>query len=245
MLRSRIKIDFKVDDDYLIIHTLRNTGSDQFSSDKYKKDLIAFQDYAWDLNKNCYNFLIGRSSAKDIAGKNLQKILKKLPEFIEKIKSSKKYQKIRTQTKKYRDFCESEWGKNYPATVKIVEDLIGLKFDNSFTVYITHPSQKNGIYLGDNIIEWGHNEDWPNYTVVYLWHEILHAYFGFSDEEHAVIELIIDNELRIKLNGGKYPPFKGHRDLNNIKKTLLPFWMRYLKSKEKNINKFIKQILRK
>ena len=93
------------------------------------------------------------------------------------------------------------------------------------------------------MIAWGHNEDWPNYATVYLWHEILHSYLGYSEKEHALIELIADEELRIQLNGGKYPPFVvGHKNLEKMKKKLLPQWRKYLKLKNRNIREFLRKV---
>ncbi|KKU99309.1 MAG: hypothetical protein UY32_C0002G0045 [Candidatus Jorgensenbacteria bacterium GW2011_GWC1_48_8] len=119
---------------------------------------------------------------------------------------------------------------------------MGLKLNKKIAVYITHPGLKNGRYVGNNTIEWGHNEDWPNYATIYLWHEILHSYIGYSEKGHAVIELITDEELRTQLNSGKYPPFVGHKYLKSIKNRLLPQWRKYLNSEERNIRKFIKEI---
>ena len=122
-----------------------------------------------------------------------------------------------------------------------MKKLTGLKLNKKFTVYITHPSLRNGRYRGNNTIEWGHHENWRNYATIYLWHEILHSYIGYGDKEHAVIELITDEELRIRLNGGKYPPFVGHNYLGNMKKKMLPKWREYLKSDQHNIRDFIKK----
>ena len=84
---------------------------------------------------------------------------------------------------------------------------------------------------------------WKNYSTIYLWHEILHSYFGDSDIEHAIIELIVDEELRSRLNNAKYPPFEGHKNLSELKKKILPHWRKYLKSEAKDIKKFQKEIL--
>lgn len=119
-----------------------------------------------------------------------------------------------------------------------MEDITGLQFDESFTVYITHPSMRNGRSWGNNIISWGCKEAWPNYSVVYIWHEILHTYFDRSEKSHALIELITDNELRAQLSGVTYPPFEGHADLAILKKKLLPQWKKYLKSAPRDIKNF-------
>ena len=60
-------------------------------------------------------------------------------------------------------------------------------------------------------------------------------------KEHAVIELITDEELRTRLNGGKYPPFVGHGYLQKVKEKLLPKWRKYLKSEKQNIREFIRK----
>ncbi len=135
--------------------------------------------------------------------------------------------------------------KNYEASNHLIADIIGLSFSKNFTVYITHPSLKNGKSISDGKIEWGHKEEWPNYTTIYLWHEILHSYLPHDDLSHAIIQLITDNELRILLNGGRYPPFEGHEDLFPIMKKLLPYWKRYIvASGDKDILAF-RKLMRK
>ncbi len=164
------------------------------------------------------------------------------------LKGSEKFLKILDQTKKYLEFVENQWNKNFSFTFALMKELTGFSFKKNFIVYITHPSLKNGIYLGKNKIGWGHHEDIPNYSTIYLWHEILHSYLSFSNLDHALIQLLTDNELRIRLNGGKYPPFLGHEYLKPLMKKILPYWKKYLKSKKKDILKFknyLKRTLKK
>ena len=235
-----IKLNFRIDSDHLIVHTLSSMGNDRFSSTKYKKDIVAFQTYAWRKCRPCYNLLVGRSSAIEVANGQLQKTIRHLPKYLNELKKSKQYKKIYHQTEVYLNFCKNQWNDNYLVAKEIVSELIGFKLNKKFNVFITHPSLRNGSYKGDNTIEWGHNEDWFNYTTVYLWHEILHSYFGWSDKEHAIIELI-DEELKARLNGKKYPLPEGHKHLKTIKKQLLPTWKKYLSSKKRNIKKLMKE----
>ncbi len=158
---------------------------------------------------------------------------------------SKEFKKILNQTEKYLEFCKKQWRKNYDMTSEIIKELTGLKLNKNFTVYITHPSQRNGRYLGNNQITWGNSEKWPNYTTVYLWHEILHSYFLNSDLVESIIELIADNEIRCRLNGCKYPPFEGRKRLIATKKKLLPHWKKYLKSGKRDIKKFHREMSKK
>lgn len=236
-----IKLNFRIDDDYLIVHTLLNMSKDRFSSVKYKSDIVDFQNYAWKKSKTCYNLLVGRLSVKEVVNSELHKISKQLPSFLRELKTSKQYKKLRRQTEECLKFCKNQWSKNYAVASKTVSDLTGLKLNKKFDIYITHPSLKNGSYRGSAMIEWGHHEDWPNYATVYLWHEVLHSYLGRSDKEHAVIELITDEELRVRLNGGEYPSFVGHKHLGKIKQKLLPRWRKYLRSEKRNIREFIRK----
>ncbi|HDH31432.1 MAG TPA: hypothetical protein ENH26_01515 [Candidatus Wolfebacteria bacterium] len=242
-----MKLNFKIDKNYLIINTLSCTGDYGFSSKKYQKDIIAFQNYAWNKSKKYYDFLAGRTvfSPELLAAKNLKSFTSKLhyelPNFLSTLKRSKEFKKIYLQTKKYSKFCDAQWKKNYTKTSKIIKELTGFNLNQTFNIYITHPSQKHGKNLGNNEIGWGHSENWPNYITVYLWHEILHSYFTISNLSHAIIELITDEELRKKLNKIKYPPFVGHQYLTEIKKKILPLWKKYLKSSNKDIDKFQKQ----
>lgn len=245
-----IKLNFKIDKDYLVYHTLINTDEDRFSSKNYKEDIISFQNYAWNLDKEIYNFLLRRSSGcfLDIKFLTSFDLNKKFKKFFSKIKKSKVFQIIYKQTQKYLTKSKKEWAENIERTTDIMSELTGIYFkkeNKTFDVYITHPSLKNGMnyaHLNLNIIEFGHYEDFPNYFTIYMWHEILHFYLGSSDLEHAIIELIVDNELRIKLNKGKYPPFEGHKELDSLKQKILPYWRKYLENKAKNIYEFINKI---
>jgi len=102
--------------------------------------------------------------------------------------------------------------------------------------------------VDNQTIVWGHPEEWPNYSTVYLCHEIMHILTNLdpSDITHAVIELMTDNELRIRLNNkGKYFQYPGHKHLRKLEKNILPEWKKYLKKPEKNIFNFIKDLKKK
>lgn len=232
-----MKLNFIINEDYLFVHTLSSTSSDRFSSKKYKKDIIALQNLAWRKSKRCYNFLIGRLLPNDWTDKNVKSLSREFPIFLNAARKTSQYKKILLQTKKYLNFCQDQWNKNYSFSQIVMKELTGFELNKIFDVYITHPSLKNGRYLGNNKIVWGHNEDWLNYTTVYLWHEILHSYFKNTDWSHALIQLMADNELRIRLNSGKYPPFVGHENLFPLMRRMLPYWKKYLKSKQKDILK--------
>ena len=233
------KIEFVIDPDYLIAHTLTYAGRRSFSSKKFNKDIENLQNYAWSKSKVFYNVLAGRILPGDLTDKNLGNLAAELPKYLGALKKSKEYNKILLQTKNYLTFCKIRWENKFQRTSKILNDLTGLKFEKErFTIYITHPSLRNGQSLGNNKITFGHNEDWKSYSTIYFWHEILHSRLPRDDLGHAIIELITDEELRVNLNGGHYPPFVGNPDLSRLKKRILPYWKEYLVSDKKDILKF-------
>jgi hypothetical protein len=239
---SNPKVEFVIDLNYLITHTLVYAGRHDFSSKKFNNDIESFQNYAWSKSKVFYDFLAGRPIPGDLNNKNLSTLAKGLQKYLEIIKKSKEYGKILLQTQNYLKFCKTQWENNFQRTSKIIKDLTGFKFKNErFIIYVTHPSLRNGVSLGGNKIAFGNTEDWRNYSTVYLWHEILHSkipFDGYASIGHAIIDLVADEELRISLNGGYYPPFIGNPDYSKLKKQILPYWKKYLVSDKKDILKF-------
>jgi len=237
-MKEKIKLNFKINEDYLVFHVV----SSGFFSDKHKKDIAAFRNFAWGKSNVLYNFLRGAYDPS----LGVAEFSKKILEFVSSLRKSKEFKLILDQTKDYLSFCEKQWMQNYVIGHKTIKDLTGFKLDETFDVYITHPSLANGAFLAPSTIRWGHSEDWPNYTTVYLWHEVLHSYFQPSTEiNHALIELITDNELRIRLNGGEYPPLVGHETLSELREKILPYWRDYLKRNKKDIFELEKALEKK
>lgn len=174
-------------------------------------------------------------------------VSKKIEKIYQEILKSKEFKKILSETEKYKDWTEKQWEKNEKFILNYFRNALGLKIPNyKIVVYIFHPDLYNGHsdYQTKTIL-WGHSEEWKNYSVVYLAHEILHILigrkYGNYDLMHAIIELAANNELRIRLNKkGVY--FKegksviAHSYLEDLKKKILPFWKEYLKNrKERSI----------
>ena len=240
-----MKISFHVDQNYLLLHTLKSSGDNCFSSNKYANDIVALQNLAWKINKNIYHMLTGKFNIEQIIDMDIGDITLDIKNFFINIKKSKEFYNILLQTSSYAKFCENQWIKKFNYTEKIIGNLSGIVLNKNFDIYITHPNLKNGELFENNIIGWGHHEEWKNYTTIYVWHEIMHAYIPQTKVGHAVIQLLIDNELKTLLNGGTYPPFIGHKDLFKIMNKLLPYWEIYKKSKNKNIIKFIESVVYK
>lgn len=257
MIKQGIKLKFKIDKDYLLVHLL--SAGDYFCSPRYRKDIINLRAFAKKENPKLYGLMSAKLRNIDWVRKGqLTRITKSDPRYLSAIKRNKFFKKIVVQTQQYRAFCQKQWLKNYKIASRFIQYVTGFVLDKKIDVYLTHPGLYNGDFLiKQNIITWGYREEWPNYQSVYLWHEVLHSYLdvdpryrwlravayhdGESDFEEGVIELVADETLRSLLNHTKYLPFVGRENLIPFKKKLLPIWEKYLKQDQRDFSDFLKQ----
>lgn len=170
-----------------------------------------------------------------------------MTQLFNEFKQSTEYQNLLIEAHEYRKKLENEWNEKKENIIRHTQEILKIDLpEETATVYVIPPRIGGGAYLGDLKIFWGHDEDWSNYSMVYLVHEYLHSFLPLDEKTHAMIELAIDNELRIRLNGeGEY--FKadrheiGHKNLRELEEKLLPQWKDYLQSEE-NIYEFAKKI---
>ena len=246
LAKKEPEVRFVIDEDYLIGHLLYAIKAMGLSSKKFNKDIIALRDYACNNASAQYRLLTKKGDVllRPIAvGKNNSaKTINGLQSYLGYIKKSEQYKRVLKQTRGYLKFCQSSWKEQLRKSSRIINGISGLKFNRQYIVYITHPSLRNGRYLGNNRLTFGHNEDFKNYSVIYIWHEIMHSKLPSNDIGHAILEFAVDEELRTQLNGGGYPPFEGHPGLSKVKLKLLPYWRKYLTSKNRKIIPFYKTI---
>lgn len=221
-----MQLTFQIDDKYLIAHALASMGPGAFFASENNATVVDMQNGAWRISPAAYDLLAGRLTPQGIA--NIERVVGQLPAFFLAVMQSAPFRKLREETEHYRASCAEQWDRNRERSTQIIHDLTGFDLNRSFVVFVTHPSLKNGRILDDHHLAWGHHEEWPDYTTVHLWHEILHAYFDRNDTTHAIIQLIADNELRTQLSGGTYPPFIGHPHLFLRMEHVLPQWREYL-----------------
>lgn len=221
-----IKLDFKLDERYLICHTIKKDL--QFNG-KIKNILKLQQDV-----KEKFPELYKRLAKID--GFVFNPIGLRTIDWVDPIVSyvlaHPLYQEILDQTKKHLTEVREEWEQNYDVSYSHIKNLTRLRFDKILEVYITHPDVYQGKYNSvSNTIGWGRTPEWPNYATVYLWHETLHSYLSSNQKSHALIELITDDDLRCFLNKCSYPPFSeyGHDYLKPVKQWLYDkHWNRYI-----------------
>ncbi len=230
-------LSFRVDPRYLVYHTLTRCEAGAFVA--AATDLIAFQNKAWEVDERAYQFLMNGPDGDHVMEHKILEIAQRAENLIQQMQKEPLFEKILNETEESSILVAAEWQQDYERSTAIMRSLTGVDADDDFEILLTHPHQRNGGNAGKQIL-WAYRNTWPHYNTVYLWHEILHFYLPTHDTAHAIIELVTDNELRVRLNGeGQYPPFEGHPELNQFRERMMDDWWQYLKSDTKDILKFI------
>jgi len=239
-----MKLKFLIDKKYIFLHALN-----QRQHNEPFKGWAKFTNSIWNKYPQEWYFLAGHAEWPLIKNDSLTSVSKKAEKLLRKWLKTPQSKRLIRETEKYRDWLEKEWQEKGKMTLKELERIIRIPLpDKTISIYITHPKLRNGFTINPQTIVWGHHEDWKNYSIVYLCHEIMHTVVKSSNNSHAIIELATDNELRIRLNKkGKY--FKegkfdiGHDYLRKLEQKILPLWKDYLKSKNnKNILKLEREL---
>ncbi len=238
-----MKVIFKID------QTLLATSAIFGPKSKNLKDWTPLKNSLWEKYNEGYRFAYKGDlrflAIKDDFPKNMESIITDIGKIIEETISSKEFKNLLNETEEYMKWLENDWQKKENQVNKELKDILRIDLpEDEFTINVVAPIIGGGAYLGDFNIFWGHTEDWENYSTVYLVHEMLHEILKLKNFNHEIIELVTDNELRIRLNGkGEY--FKddlgnriGHDYLEKAEKELLPKWKKYLKNTKQDIFSF-------
>lgn len=236
-----MRLKFLVNKKYVLLHALnQNQLKEPFSG--WKEMTLKF----WDRYPQELYFLAGFPEWILINTKRgTIEIAKSSKGILAKLFKTHEAEKLIDETVKYKNKIEKEWNKKGNKALSELEKIIRIPLPTKeIKVYITHPSLNNGLTVSPDIIVWGHKEEWKNYSIVYLCHELLHTIFWDNPSEitHAIIELATDQELRIRLNKkGEYFDISGHKNLIKIERKILPEWKKYLNTSSMNIIDFIKK----
>lgn len=248
-----MKLEFKINKYYLVGHAMASKNK-PFPAWKKLEEKI-WQKYKEEpayyfLNPKHVNWAVDQIKFKFL-NSNIQFVFQKKALQLEKIYrdvfKTKEFKRLYKETEKYLKFLKKQWESKQKEALNLLSEISGIQIprEEKINVFITHPKLYNGrILIKEKIILWGHPEDWNNYSVVYLCHELMHIFTWKKQINenimHALIELTTDEELRIRLNrkGEYFKEYKiiGHKHLKNLKKKILPFWKKFLKEKKfKNI----------
>ncbi len=233
-----VSLDFEVNEDFLIMHTLGKIRGAPIYYEKNDPLLFSFYEHAKSVSPSIFDLVtLGSNKDKTRIGYSFERYhdwedtFNDAPgvmrAYVASLKRDARFAKILSETLERARECKAQWENNYDATKATVEALTGLDLDKNISVYITHPRLNCGKVIetvnGVPSVNWGMNDLWPNYTTVYLWHEALHWFFehpGLHDKwtkediekfniDHVIIQLIADYELALQLNGdANYLPHK-------------------------------------
>ncbi len=231
--------DFKINDIYIFLHAI-NTSQDEEPFEWW----FDFTNKIWEENPEIYFFLSG-SPEYSLYLTDLRELYKKPFKKLEKLKETETYKRLIKETETYKNFVENQWKLNEKFVLKqLLSFWIKINIPYKIKVNISHPKLKNGLAYDNKAIVWWHSEDYKNYSTVYLIHELLHILTknDNSDITHAIIELLADNEMRIRLNSkGKYFEYKWHKHLIETEKNLYEDWINFIKWKDLNLFNYIKK----
>jgi hypothetical protein len=236
-----IKLDFKLDERYLICHTITK----KLTRPEKLKEILELQKDVKAKFPELYQRLYHTNGY--VFNPIALRSLKWIEPILSYVLTHPHYPKLLNETNKHLVEVKAEWDKNFDLTNTHMQKLARLRFDKTIEVYITHPDVHQGRYNSvSKTIAWGHHSPWPNYATVYLWHEILHAYLESNQKTHALIELMTDDDLRCFLNKCNYPPFtdEGHNDLRPAKKWIYEkYWSSYLANPKMDVLKLEKILM--
>lgn len=239
-----MKLTFKLNENYLIYQSLIKGVNMQ--------GWVDIQNEMWDKYRAGYELLQGKHNNVFIASNyfdNLKKSTNDLKNLIEELRQKDLYKILLKETYEYKDWLEKEWNTNKHKVLSEMKSI--LKIDLSkyeIKVLVVSSKMWAGSHLGNNVVAWGHSEDFKSYSLVYLMHEAMHVIIETNNNlTHAVIELATDNELRIRLNSeGKYyyvnNKLLGHTHLLETEKKIEKDWKKYLETNDQNIFEFIKRL---
>jgi hypothetical protein len=236
-----IKLNFEIIPRYVAYHAVVNCAPRRFVSGAPDQKIVSFQNAAWSEDRAAYEFLrYGFSEINLLGSPSVGEIAQRAERLLETMVRDATFAPLLSETTSSLELVKSEWESNCVKTHEMVSTMTGLELKGNFRIFLTHPALKQGHYHHElKAVCWAHRNTWPNYNTVYLWHELLHGFIPGANLEHAVIQLIADNEMRIRLNGDSYPPFEGHPYLTKMMEILLPYWRQYIDAKEKDICGFI------
>lgn len=230
-----MKLEFKINESYLAAIAIHKSKMFDYLAEKHIKAFLKLK-----TNRR----LVDRISANEDVNK--LRIDNDIRNLIEEIRKSKKFANLSKKTRKHLKYIKNQWNKNKRKCLNWIEELSGIKLPKkTIPVYITYPVSCGVYRINPSRIGWGTRERWKNYTSVYLCHELMH----FLTEKHGgqvmhtLIELATDNEIRIRLNGGKYSTKIGHKQNQWVMKMIRKRWGDYIQNKKgRNIVDLAKEI---
>src|SRR6185503_9146551 len=153
------QLQFVVDKRVIAVHILQNSDRDRFLPDSDFQSVVDFQNAAWKLNEQIYNFLrYGPSLLDSVLTHSIHSDAEQAEKYIEKIILLPEFIKLIPQIEKACTNVRAEWEQNVSKSDKEISSIIGFEVIGEWEVFITHPAIRTGINTGKKII-WSDRND--------------------------------------------------------------------------------------
>ncbi len=163
-------LKFHVNPRVIAVHALRNSGDTSFVKNADTKSVVDFQNAAWSLNKDVYDFVrYGISELDCVEPGALTEKLRDVESFLSKAIALPEMKILKDETDASLIKLQAEWDSNLEKSSREIADIMGKPVTGAWDVYLTHPAIKSGRNTGSGVL-WSYRNDWPNYSTVYLWH---------------------------------------------------------------------------
>ena len=238
-----MKLSFEINKNYLIYNAL--------NKDVRMEGWVDLQNELWRKYLNGYKLLKGNHRQVFLENDPINKLsnsVDDLRNLFEEIKQKELYKTLLKETEEYKKWLENEWESNENILERKMQSILKTDISNiELKVFVVSNKMKSGLHISKGTIVWGHSEDFQNYSLIYLMHEMMHDMLESNNLTHAVIELATDNELRVGLNGkGEYFYINGrtvgHDYLLETEKRIENDWKEYLKNDTQNIYEFVVEL---
>ena len=239
---GRMRLEFVVDDGVLI-HAVCNHGALDSADAAASRAVVDLQNRMWLESNASYDLLRGRWSPGLLSSSGATAIATGLGAFLSAVQATPEFRVVREQSERRRAFCEAEWEADRERSERFVRELTGLTPRGDYRVVVLHPALSGGENMGHQVIRWGGREDWPHYTTVYMWHEVLHDALPRDDLGHVLVQLATDHELRCFLDpGADRNAYVGHAFLADLTRRVMPHWERYRRERRGDLRALYAQL---
>lgn len=199
----------------------------------------------WEKSNILWNLLFAPDRLNFMDLDDLVKIGKIKKKYVNFLFSLPEFKKLYANAKRNKVVVEQLWQASEERIAKEINSICHMKMDipTNVKVYVTPDKLRDGqTNAKTKSIYWSgqRRNDFQNYDVVYITHELFHIIFPSGPLYHAIQELICDNELRIRLNGNadynitigdKQYQTVGHDWLLNVRTALMPYWKNIWRTK--------------
>jgi hypothetical protein len=232
-----LTLNFIIEPEYILWHTLTNIGDNKFTiteEDPVKFRVENFQDDNTGLTEIMYEYPEFDKSIRTGFTFNMYE------ETIE----SDDFKEIVNDVERSKRTLETEWQK-YSQKINNFLLELGINVQASYNIYLSHPALIKDKNRYQNFIPWVVNTHSPFESMLGLVEQNLRLFFAeyYSNNEstHALVQVLIYEELGTKLLGTKYSFPETDTNMLTIIHQIRPRLQEYIKKHSTEIEKLVNE----